>query len=403
MTDALLIRFRTGDDAVEAAWVTPEGELRTRPERTDLATLAARRQGEPVWVVVPAAETLLTHAAVPTRNRQRLRQAVPYALEDQLAEDLDALHFGIGQAGEGGAVPVVVIARRCLEHWLARLAGAGLEPTHVYAEGDLLPRGEGWVLLETDADEALLRTGEAVLVVRHADLPTLKALLAPEATPPLQVISSQEALAEDIARQFPQARLERVTHPLVVLARGAARGEAIDLLQGDYARRSGSRGLWAPWRAAAVLLLAVGVAAGLRQGLEYWRLQQTAAELDAHMETLFRGTFPQARRVVNAPVQMRQQLEALARGQGAAGDGFLALLAAAGEPLAGARGVRLKGLHFRDGRLDLSVTAPDVQTLEALRQGLARRPDLQVELQSASASGEQGVEGRLRVARARSS
>lgn len=402
MTDALLIRFRTGDDAVEAAWVTPEGELRTRPERTDPATLAARWQGEPVWLVLPAAETLLTRATVPTRNRQRLRQAVPYALEDQLAEDLEALHFAIGRVGNEQPVPVVVIARRCLEHRLARLAEAGLEATHVYAEGDLLPRGEGWVLLETDADEALLRTGETVLAVRQADLPTLKTLLAPDTTPPLQVFSTQEALPEDIGRHFPEARLQRVTHPLVVLAREAARGEAIDLLQGDYARQSGARRLWAPWRAVAVLLVAVVAVAGLRQGVEYWRLQQTAAELDARMETLYRNTFPQARRVVNAPVQMRQQLEALARGQGAAGDEFLALLAAAGEPLAGAQGVRLKGLHFRDGRLDLSVTAPDVQTLEALRQRLAQRPDLQVDLQSASARGEQGVEGRLRLARVRS-
>ena len=54
------------------------------------------------------------------------------------------------------------------------------------------------------------------------------------------------------------------------------------------------------------------------------------------------------------------------------------------------------GFEFRNGTLELSLTAPDVPTLDLLRERLATLPGLKVELTAANPS-ENGVEGRIRI------
>lgn len=51
---------------------------------------------------------------IPTKNRQRVLQAIPYSLEDQLADDIDDLHFAIGQPQQG-QYPVAAINKTLLD------------------------------------------------------------------------------------------------------------------------------------------------------------------------------------------------------------------------------------------------------------------------------------------------
>jgi general secretion pathway protein L len=69
---------------------------------------------------------------------------VPYALEEHLAADIEELHFAIGKrAGDSLRAPVAVVARALLQEWLTTLRAAGLEPSAIYADSDLLPENTG--------------------------------------------------------------------------------------------------------------------------------------------------------------------------------------------------------------------------------------------------------------------
>ena len=52
---------------------------------TDLGELPAEAKSARIHVWLPAAETLLTSTDLPTRNRAKIAQALPYALEDHLS------------------------------------------------------------------------------------------------------------------------------------------------------------------------------------------------------------------------------------------------------------------------------------------------------------------------------
>ena len=113
MADWLLIRLAHGPEA-SASWVVidargvPAGIAQSGP----LMLAAPRTAGRRVCVLVPGADVLLAEPEVPARAGAKLQQLVPYALEEQLADDIDDLHFAIGKrATESSRTPVAVVAR----------------------------------------------------------------------------------------------------------------------------------------------------------------------------------------------------------------------------------------------------------------------------------------------------
>ena len=67
--------------------------------------------GRRVVAFVPATLVRLATVKVPARQPAKVLQAVPYALEDQVAEDVESLHFAVGTRLEDGSHPVAILAR----------------------------------------------------------------------------------------------------------------------------------------------------------------------------------------------------------------------------------------------------------------------------------------------------
>ncbi len=424
MRDTLYIRLGTEaceeaphDTPGDACWRAPEGpggapgpvRRGTLEEATALA--AACR----VVVLVPGERVLFSHARIPTRQRQRMLRAVPYALEEQFAEDVERLHFALGAQDAERGVAVAVTARACMDHWLEALRGAGIHADALIPDTLMLPWEPGtWTGL-LEPHRVILRTGaQDGLAADPENLAELLDLALREAREK-DGEAGRETLPERI-RLFvdpalePPAGLEALPVPVTVeespdgplgLLPVAADGadptrRAIHLLQGAYSRREQLGRLWRPWRATAALLGAwLLVGAGL-QIYQYFDLRARTAASSREIVQLYRRTFPNEHRVVNARVQMEHHLEELRRRRGAAAGGFLALLGKAGAALQKSPGVTLQAVDYRGGNLDLRVAARDMQGLDRLRKALAGRGGLNVDLQSASTRNGR-VESRLRI------
>ncbi len=400
MRETLLIRFAEHTaDGVDFVRLDEAGQPVAPSQHGSLTEAAMLATGHRVVVLVPAADLLLARAAVPTSNRQRARKAIPFALEEQLAEDVDTLHFALGVRDSDGQWPVAVVAQARMDEWLSQLHEAGILPDRLLPEPTALPLepGNGSLLLE--ADRVLLREQPwSAQVTTPEMLPALLDLLISrsEAGINLQVWHCGGELP--VWMEPVSAKIEPCKGgALAVLAKGLAAADAgVDLLQGAYSRKEQYGRLWRPWRAAAALILVGVLVSAVQQGLHYRSLKAESATLAAQIEQVYKQAMPGGR-MVNPRVQMEQQLNMLRRQQGAGSTDFMGLVGQMGGVIAATPGVELVGASFRDGRLDLELTANDVQTLDRLKQQLTEQGGLSVEIQSATTGANQRVQGRLRI------
>jgi len=379
-------------DGAPALW--SDGELHQAP----LEDLAARLQGRPARVFVPTQHVFLARVEVPPGNRQKLLRAVPFALEEHLAEDVDRLHFAVGERDEAGRLAVAVVARRDMDRWIAALNQAGILYRAIHPDLFLLPlEGGGWSLTTRDGI-ARIRTGPADgFAGDQENLTELLRLRLREAhEPPARLdlwLCPDPIALGDLGVAIP-VHTHRCRHLLEAGANQETLAGAIDLAQGDYSPSRRWSRLWRPWRLAAGLAAAWVV---VHLGLLAWdnaRLAREQAELRARIEAVYRQAFPDARKVVNPRVQMTRRLERLKRGGRQGGD-FLALLGRVA-PLLAADGVEIASVRYKQGTLDVEVRVPSLAALDRLEGRLEKEARVAVEIQSAAAR-EGKVQGRLHI------
>jgi len=409
MSAPFFVRLRTDS---QWEWLPP-GADDAATVTGSLDQAAAAAQSRPVVVLVPAERVTLLPATSPTRNRSRMLQALPYVLEERLADDVDALHMAAGPVQADGTLSAAVVARADMDLWLGALRDAGIDPHWLTSDALCVPlQADTWSVL-CEHGRCLVREGarrawvaepdnlDALVVAALAEAPPaplrIAVRIAPDAGDP-DLRASYDAVE---GRQVPVLAGPAPHSTLAVLASGWDRSESIDLLQGPYGRGEDLSQTLRHWRtAAAAAIVLIGAELGFTLH-ENQRLDAHADVLAQRIEQVYRETFPEAKRVVDARVQMQQQLQNLRAARGGRRDaqGLLALLDQVAPLLPEQPGVRLSALQYRDGNLELDLTAPDFQALDRLRQHLVET-GLQARLGSA-ATADEGVSGRLTITRER--
>ncbi len=367
-------------------------------------------EGLPEWAVerpatgiADGSAVMTTRVAIPARSRERLRRALPFALEDRLSEDVGSLHFAPGQKDKQGRVAVAVVARACMDDWIERLREAGIELEAVYPEPMMLPLTPGrWSLL-LDADGFVLRMtreqGFAGEIGNLADLLSVALAQAGDDAPEGLTVYYQPGTE---VPELPPEALPASWQPIIgrraLIAEAVGTHTDLPLLVGPYQRRTNP---WLPaakrWGVVAGLALVALLMATTRAWLENHRLGDRIVEQERQLQASFQEVFPN-RDIATG--QLRQVMAARLERLRAAGDGsssnFLALLEAISPSLDETANIQATGLSFRRGDLELEVTAGSLQEVDKLKQALANRRIKRAAVRSTTSEGEQ-VRARLTI------
>lgn len=418
MSERLVIRL-DGGSAGSASWVAVDatGALLGEVVSGELAAAGAAAAGRQVIVLVPAADVLHTRVLVPLRSGPRLLQALPFALEEQLAEDVDLLHFAAGSRDADEAVAVAVVRRSLMEEWLARLSEAGIEPARLYSLADAVAGMPNTVTVLLEADAAVvIPAGAEAASIDAASLASFLGLYIGDgegnaergAAEPLHlVVYGAEAALASVGPALEALRGRLASLELRVLAedplpRLAAHittsNSGINLLQGDFARRPDWLAWWPAWRVAAMLLAALAIAMAASGLASAYRTGQELAAVNAAVDQAFHHVFPDAGQVTDARRELSVRLQQLgARGSGA-GQEFLDMLRVLAQALGDTGTARIEALSYRGGALELRLRAPSVEFLDRVQQQLSQTGGLQARIQSANATGDEVI-GRLQITR----
>jgi general secretion pathway protein L len=337
-------------------------------------------------VIAIAAESDLAWQRVklPRAGRQ-MRAALAGQLEESLLDDPDSLHFALQpDAGGGDTAWVAVCSRAWLAQHLTQLEAADVfvdrvaplawpgAPMrgHFHAGDDGSGNGDG----ET-APLKLLWCHPDGLVELPLDGELARALLFTPQPPPDIQWTATPAVA---------ARAEHWLGAAVTVLTPEQRALAVidsrwDLRQFELAQRTrGIRALrqlgrelmqrrWAPVRWGLAGLVAVQL---LGLNLLAWKQAQALQAQRAAQTATLKTSYPQVRAVLDAPVQMRRETEALRASAGRAGDDDLeTLLAAAAAAWPAGRGP-IDALSFEPGRLVLSAKDWEEAQIQQFRSQL---------------------------------
>jgi general secretion pathway protein L len=365
-----------------------------------------------VVALAPAAQILLADPQLPPGGGAALKRAVPFALEEQLTEDVDLLSFAIGRRRAGGGTPVAVVTRSVLEGWVSALKSAGLAPDSMYADISLIPENPGQTVLWIEKRRlAVRRPGALPFAVELSpikDALVVAGVIADPLDPGLESRPKESVIlyvtrddwadiqdeVEELAGEFETFRVQLlVDGPLPWLARGIDAPDAVNLLQGEFARTTDYGARLRRWRVAAalaVLLLLVYVAA---QALQIRRAKRESAALDAEISQVFSAAMP-GEPLTDPRRQMQTRLERIRR-SGAGPQNFLHALQALSGALSTMPKTSISALSYHEDTLDMTVTAPSLAALAELSKFTAK-DGLTAEIQSSNPTAA-GVEAHLQI------
>jgi len=408
MADWLLLRLpRIPDQPATWLVVDPRGAASGPPQSGPLSLAAARSAGRRICVLVPGTDVLVAEPELPTKAGTKLHQLVPYALEEQLADDIDDLHFAIGKRpADSTRTPVAVVTRALMDQWLTGLKSNGLEPESMYADSDLLPHnpGQSVALLEEDVVVVRPPTGSPVTLPAAALQEALEMAqsTAPEGggsgrglilytgAPEWHEHSSQvEALRE----RFDGIKIQLLANgPLALFAQQLPSATPTNLLQGSYTpTTSRAVGLRA-WKVAAILAACLVGLHVVGKATELTLLKRTEHKLDVSIREAFQTVMPGQASTPDVRKFMEQRLAA-ARASGS--NGLLPALEALVQARSAAPGAVVQAMSFRNGAIDLKVSAPDASSLDRIGQAL-RSNGWRADLTSGN-NVDKGYEGRLEI------
>jgi general secretion pathway protein L len=418
MPQTILLRLAPpGQEDTEWLSIDEMGVPSTAKQRGPLSLAAAVARSSKVVVLAPATQILLAEPELPPGGGVKLARAVPFALEEQLTEDVDQLFFAIGRRLPNGRTPVAVVSRALIQEWLARLAAAGIEPVAIHPDISLMPDNPGQTVLWLERSRlAVRRPGALPLAIELA--PIADALIVTGVIPdPLTTgaESSEEeprplesavlyATREDwnlvqgefqaLADRFSSLKVQLLADgPLPWLARELKGSEAVNLLQGEFARTTDYGAHWKQWRMAAMLAGGLLVAHIAAAAIRIHQANHESTTLDTQIAEIFAQVMP-AEKLRDPRRQMQSRLDRI-RHSGAGPEYFLHTLEALAGAIAATPNTKIESFSYREQALDLRLTAPSLAALSQLTQTVDKQ-GLKADIQS-SQPVDGGVEANLQV------
>lgn len=387
MRESLVIHLQS-DPAAAVAWYRVDVDSGRTQGESDLDTVLDQAGSARLILLVPTEKVHLTSISLPIRQPSRLLRAVPYALEERLAADVDELHFSIGPRQADGSTPVAAVQQDQMRAWLAPFVERGLYPDMLLPDALALPlEADQWTLLLQANGRAMLRTGAGSGYALPQDL--MLTQLTSEA-PGLRIFRQGQEIALPDTLTIIQTRM--IDHVLDAL--DPANAPRLNMLHGEFAPQRETD----KWLKAARLPVALAASWLILATLNLYLDNHAAAKTYAHWQDLaqerFSSAFPHITRIVDMRVQAEQELARMRAG--AQGTGMLHLLDQVSPALSKVKDLKLDGVQYREGSMYLNLSGQDLQALERLRGEIAAIPTLRFEVQSAQA-GTEGVLIRLKL------
>lgn len=379
-------------------------------------------------LIVSGTNIITTEVNIPSKQARQIAQALPFMIEDQLAQDVSDQHLVVGPRSDNGMLPVVAAPVFLLEGIQKLFDQHELPLDSVLPDMLCLPHRENeWTILFEGRHLLMKKGSHSGLAIEMDAVPVVLASIIEhwEDKPGiLRILFCMKNLNENVKNWIKtqiaghvvgeelEVEFEEINSSDFMLICDhlhqtlGAKKPSYDLLQGRFAtsarRRRPVNFKWQPIAALFGIFVIMYTAFLYTQA---WQVNREVTRVEAETKSLYKRLFPRDKRVVNVKRQMEQHIRSFQSSAG--GDSFMTLLALAGEQIHNSnRGkkdvVQPKRVAFDEdqGDLRLDLVVEDFGQLEQFKTRL-QESSLAVETASATQDKE-GVKARLTIRNERS-
>ncbi|MDC2963668.1 type II secretion system protein GspL [Gammaproteobacteria bacterium] len=303
--------------------------------------------------VVPGEKILMTTASVPSKQKRKIAQAIPFVVEEQLAAEIEESFFAIGERNKKGEVKVSIIYEQLLESLLADLDQLDLRPKKMISETSLAKSKDDAVALIEEDKAHLMRPDGCGITLRKDNVAAAISMSEPSSS--LQLTGSSSSL-ESLAIPIAEVRANDVNvfeHQVEFMGFSQLcsyfDGSETNMLQGKYKVEEPMPEISKEWRQVLIVL---GVGVILHLGLVLGQGWHLAKEKDVNRDLareLYEDIFSGEKNVRD--IRRRWNLK-LGRKDNDTGNDFLGLFSRAAVGVE-TSGLMLQNINYNESRGDL--------------------------------------------------
>ncbi len=356
--------------------IIASGELGSLEELEELTSYAAERS---VALLLDGQDVALREVGVPAGASRQFSTMLPFLLEEELAQDIDELHFSILKQ-TGDKAWIAAVDKDYLQQCIERFSEAGIELHRVLPDVLSMP---------LDGSNFTMLPWQGYCLIRQNDY---QGIALPEALVPyalarppfsVEVNEEEESVSEEPAHiqcfgsipeslasiENPKIDALPAELPMALLAKNAQLS-TINLLSGEFKRQSSWLKNIKLWQAPAIAALVLLVVFGINTYTQVSQIETQATAYRTESERIFREVFPDKRRIPTVSYLKRQMSDEKTRLSGGTVDApLISWLLEVQAALKDTNKVKIQSIKFDGDREELRIQAQasDFQTFEQLR------------------------------------
>src|SRR3990167_99209 len=359
--------------------INDAGEVISRQHFSEISQCPKVNPDANLIVLYPGEKISIVTAKLPKMRASEKLQAIPFVIEEQLADNPEAILVTVGDTNTDGATIIGVTDKAAFETQITALHDANLYPRSLIPDFLALSwEAETWSVLVQN-QMAIVRTDfQNGFSVDAQNLLFFLELQLTKTKKPTKIICWQENNIID------QVAFEKLHIPIEIRceskygyfdAKNLSIKPPLNFLQGKYRPKTQSSDLRKNWMMCATSGAALITFLFLSQIAQWIYFQHQAIALENKVTEVYRTLFPNSKDVLEPHFRTASLLK---KYTAAAQDSeFLKVFGIAGKTVLAFPSIHTQSIQFENHQLTLTVNAKNVDVLSEWSQSL-RAQDMQV-------------------------
>ena len=340
--------------------------------------------------LIPGEFVSILEVKLPIRSRKKATQALPFALEDQIAGNIDDLHFSLLDWNPGQASTVAIISREKWFKYLLWMEENSVAVNQIIPDFQILPLQNdqtATLFYERNSNRVLIKFKDNQLIkgiaISLEELPFwVEEFDAKEQT----IACNDTILSEKLEAVQSFGKLMMLNadaiHDLCLLP--SEKLNQIALYKPEQGREFFEKSKF--WLIAGLIFLLLSLIVNIAFDFHEYRVlkvQQTT--LNEKIKTIFSDNFPNIERIVDARLQFQREINLL-QGNAEGTQHFLFLLESVVKSVP-RNTTRVEEVFYRNSALNVTIHADNFQVLDRFTAKLDQNNELVYERISSDSQG----------------